>query len=164
MVPCLSSGWRVSHRYRHLQGDIIGTPSVIVVARTRNTIPGASSVRRPASSRIAASSRIIASVRGNTRLIQENRLIVHVRPVIHREVIVHRTHTIVKDVVLHRVNTINKWREVNRTQVINVNGGGTVRHVTEYRNVRGVNCNCGYERRGYEGGGYYRGSVVSYRY
>lgn len=98
-------------------------------------------------------------VRGRTTLIQENRLIVHVRPVIHREVVMHRTHTIVKNVVVHRVNTTNKWREVNRTQVINVNGGGTTRHITEYRNVRGVNCNCGYQRGGYE-----RRPVVSYRY
>jgi hypothetical protein len=97
-------------------------------------------------------------VRGNTKLIQENRLVVHVRPVINREVVVHRTNTIVKDVVLHKVNTTNKVRNEYRHQVVNVNGGGSVRHVTEYRNVRGVNCNCGYDRRGY------RGDVVSYRY
>jgi hypothetical protein len=97
-------------------------------------------------------------VRGNTRLIQENRLIVHVRPVINREVVVHRTHTIVKDVVLHKVNTTNKFREEFHQQVVNVPGGNTVQHVTEYHNVRGVNCNCGYDRRGYHG------DVVSYRY
>jgi hypothetical protein len=97
-------------------------------------------------------------VRGNTRLIQENRLIVHVRPVINREVIVHRTNTIVRDVLLHRVNRTNKYREEYHRQVVNVNGGGTVRHVLERREVRGVNCNCGYERGGY------RGNVVSYRY
>ena len=101
-------------------------------------------------------------VRGNTRLIQENRLIVHVRPVINREVVVHRTNTVVRDVVLHRTNTTNKYRNEYRTQVVNVRAGGSVRHVTEYRNVRGVNCNCGY------GGGErysrrYGGEVVSYR-
>jgi hypothetical protein len=101
-------------------------------------------------------------VRGNTRLIQENRLIVHVRPVINREVVVHRTNTIVRDVVLHRVNTTNKVRDVYRHEVINREVPGTVRHVVERREVRGVNCNCGY------GGGYrtsYRGDegVVSYR-
>ncbi len=82
-------------------------------------------------------------VRGNTRLIQENRVIVHVRPVIHREVVVHRTNTIVRDVVLHRVNTIARFHEEPRYEVVNRYVGGSVRHVTEYRNVRGVNCNCG---------------------
>jgi len=101
-------------------------------------------------------------VRGNTRLIQENRLIEHVRPVINREVVVHRTNTIVKDVVLHRVNTTNKYREEFHSEVVNRYAGGSVRHVTEYHNVRGVNCNCGYgggER--YESG--YEGERVSYR-
>ena len=98
-------------------------------------------------------------VRGKTRLIQENRLIVHVRPVINRTVVVHRTNTIVRDVVLHRTNTINRYRNEYRRQVVNVRGGGgTVRHVTVYRNVRGVNCNCGYESRAA-----IRGPVVSYR-
>jgi hypothetical protein len=82
-------------------------------------------------------------VRGNTRLVQENRVIVHVQPVIHREVIVHRTNTIVRDVVLHRVNSIARFREEPRYEVVNRYTGGYVRHVTEYRNVRGVSCNCG---------------------
>ena len=99
-------------------------------------------------------------VRGNTRLIQENQLIVHVRPVINREVVVHRTNTIVKDVVLHKVNTTNKWREEQHSEVVNRYAGGSVRHVTEYHNVRGVNCNCGY---GGGGGGYGGGEQVSYR-
>ncbi len=109
--------------------------------------------------RIVNSTRV---VRGNTRLIQENRLIVHVRPVINREVVVHRTNTIVRDVVLHRTNTTNKYRDEYRRQVVNVRAGGSVRHVTVYRNVRGVNCNCGDDRgysRSYRGGG----EVVSYR-
>jgi hypothetical protein len=83
-------------------------------------------------------------VRGRTKLIQENRLIVHVRPVIHREVVIHRTNTIVRDVVLHKVNTTNKIRDVYRHEVVNRYAGGWVHHVTEYHNVRGVNCNCGY--------------------
>jgi hypothetical protein len=106
-------------------------------------------------------------VRGNTRLIQENRLIVHVRPVINREVIVHRTNTVVRDVILHRVNTTNKFREEYHNQVINRYAQGSVRHVVEHREVRGVNCNCGYEgeHRGLvsEGDRYEGGEVVSYR-
>ncbi|MEJ2624751.1 MAG: hypothetical protein P8Z80_09490 [Pseudolabrys sp.] len=91
-------------------------------------------------------------VRGRTRLIQHNRLIVHVRPVINRTVIVHRTNTVVRDVVLHRTNTVNRYRNVYRDQVVNVRGGGSVRHVTVNRWVRGVNCNCGdYSDRGYGG-------------
>jgi hypothetical protein len=84
-------------------------------------------------------------VRGNTRLIQENRLIVHVRPVINREIVVHRTNTIVKDVLLHKVNTTNKLREEHRHEVVNRVAEGSVRHVLERREVRGVNCNCGFE-------------------
>ena len=87
-------------------------------------------------------------VRGNTKLIQENRLIVHVRPVINREIVVHRTNTIVKDVLLHRVNTTNKVREEARHEVVNRVAQGTVRHVLERREVRGVNCNCGFDGRG----------------
>lgn len=98
-------------------------------------------------------------VRGNTKLIQENRLIVHVRPVINREVVVHRTNTIVKDVLLHKVNTTNKVREEVRHETVNRYAEGSVRHVLERREVRGVNCNCGPE-----GGRRYGGEVVSYRY
>jgi hypothetical protein len=93
-------------------------------------------------------------VRGNTRLIQENRLIVHVRPVINREVVVHRTNTVVKDLVLHRVNTTNQVREEVRNETINRYAGGATRHIVERREVRGVNCNCGYEgRSSYRGRG-----------
>lgn len=98
-------------------------------------------------------------VRGNTKLIQENRLVVHVRPVINREVVVHRTNTIVKDVLLHKVNTTNKVREEVRHETVNRYAEGSVRHVLERREVRGVNCNCGPE-----GGRRYGGEVVSYRY
>ena len=100
-------------------------------------------------------------VRGNTRLIQENRLVVHVRPVINREIVVHRTNTIVKDIELHKVNTTNKVREEVRNETINRTAEGTTRHVTERREVRGVNCNCGDDgrRRGDD-----NGERVSYRY
>ncbi len=84
-------------------------------------------------------------VRGRTRVVQENQFIVHVRPVINREVVVHRTHTIVKDVVLHRTRTINTVRNRYYNEVVNVDGGGTVRHVTEYRDVG--NCGYGYRYR-----------------
>jgi len=116
-------------------------------------------VRAPA--RVQTHERVVNHtrvVRGNTRLIQENRLIVHVRPVINREVVVHRTNTIVRDVELHRVNTTNKFREEHVTQVVNRTAPGSVRHVLERREVRGVNCNCGPE-----GGRRYGGQVVSYR-
>src|ERR1700688_3680168 len=87
-------------------------------------------------------------VRGSTRLVQENRLVVHVRPVINREIVVHRTNTIVKDVELHKVNTTNKLREEQRHEVVNRFAQGEVRHVLERREVRGVNCNCGFDGRG----------------
>jgi hypothetical protein len=102
-----------------------------------------------------------------TKLIQENRLIVHVRPVINREVIVHRQNTVVRNITLHKVNTTNKLREESRHETVNRYVRGSVRVVNENRNVRGVNCNCGYEgRRGLfrsdrgEGGS---GERVSYR-
>jgi len=122
-------------------------------------------VVRDATPRVVTRQRIVDHtrvVRGNTRLIQENRLIVHVRPVINREVVVHRTNTIVKDVVLHKVNTTNRVQEVHRREVINRTVPGTVRRIVERREVRGVNCNCGYDggyRTSYRGGG----DVVSYR-
>lgn len=100
-------------------------------------------------------------VRGKTKLIQENRLVVHVRPVINREVRVHRTNTVVRNVVLHRTNTTRKYRTERRRQVVNVRGGGTVRHVTVHRRVRGVDCNC--DGRSYRSRGYRGGRVVSYR-
>lgn len=102
-------------------------------------------------------------VRGRTRLIQENRLIVHVRPVINREVVVHRTNTVVRNVTLHKVNTTNKTREEYHHQVVNRYAPGSTRVVNEYREVRGVNCNCGYEG-GYRGARYRDGGeTVSYR-
>jgi hypothetical protein len=80
-------------------------------------------------------------VRGKTKLLQENRVTVHVRPVIHREVVVHRTNTIVKDVLLYRVRHINRYRNVYRSQRVDVYRPGSVRHVLEVRRVRG--CGCG---------------------
>ena len=88
-----------------------------------------------------------------TKLIQENRLIVHVRPVIHRTVVVHRQNTVVRNITLHRVNTTNKLRVENRNETVNRYQRGSTRVVNEYHNVRGVNCNCGYEG----------GEQVSYR-
>ena len=88
----------------------------------------------------------------------------HVRPVINREVVVHRTNTVVRDVVLHKVNTTNKVREEFRREVVNRTAPGSVRHVVERREVRGVNCNCGPEGgRGYRTS--YQGDegAVSYR-
>ncbi len=123
---------------------------------TRRVVRGAPIVRTHR--RIVNHTRV---VRGRTRLIQENRLVVHVRPVINREVVVHRTNTVVRDIVLHRTNTTNRYRNVyGGRRVVHVRGGGTVRHITVHRRVRGVNCNCDYA-----GGGkrYYGGRVVSYR-
>jgi hypothetical protein len=104
-------------------------------------------------------------VRGNTRLVQENRLVVHVRPVINREVIVHRTNTVVKDILLHKVNTTNKVREEFRQETINRFAQGETRHVLERREVRGVNCNCGYgSSRESRQSNDNDGQRVSYRY
>lgn len=98
-----------------------------------------------------------------TRLIQENRLVVHVRPVINREIVVHRQNTVVRNITLHKVNQTNKSRTEYHTQVVNRYAPGSTRVVNEYREVRGVNCNCGesgsYRSSGYRGGSNY----VSYR-
>jgi hypothetical protein len=99
-----------------------------------------------------------------TRLIQENRLIVHVRPVINREVVVHRQNTVIRNITLHKVNTTNKTREEFRREVVNRYAPGTTRVVNEYREVRGVNCNCGPDYGGSYREGYRRDAgVVSYR-
>ena len=97
-----------------------------------------------------------------TRLVQENRLIVHVRPVINREIVVHRQNTIVHNITLHKVNTTNRLEVENRHETINRYAQGSVRQINEYREVRGVNCNCGY---GGGGGSRYDdgGERVSYR-
>jgi hypothetical protein len=78
-----------------------------------------------------------------TRLIQENRVTVHVRPVINRVVIVHRQNTIVRNITLHKVKNIHKLRKEYRHETVHRYVRGWVRVVNEYRNVRGVNCNCG---------------------
>ncbi|HZP76081.1 MAG TPA: hypothetical protein VFB45_08080 [Pseudolabrys sp.] len=77
-------------------------------------------------------------------LIQENRLVVHVRPVINKEVIVHRENVLVKNIILHKLNTTNKFVEEARNVVEHRNERGSVREITEHREVRGVNCNCGF--------------------
>jgi hypothetical protein len=127
---------------------------------TRRVVRGAPIVRTHR--RVVNHTRV---VRGQTKLIQENRLVVHVRPVINREVVVHRTNTVVRNVVLHRTNTTNKYRTVSGgRQVVHVReGGGSVRHVTEHRRVRGINCNCDYAGGRSYSGGTYGGRVVSYR-
>ncbi len=79
-----------------------------------------------------------------TRLIQENRLVVHVQPVINREVIVHHQNTLARNITLHKVNTANRTQVENRHEVVNCFAQGSVRYFNEYREVRGVNCNCGY--------------------
>ena len=81
-------------------------------------------------------------VRGNTKLIQENQLVVHVKPVVNRTVVVHRTNTIVKDLVVKRTNVTHKHREVVSNETVNRYENGGTRHVTEFRSVRGRDCNC----------------------
>ena len=100
-----------------------------------------------------------------TRLIQENRLVVHVQPVINREVVVHRQNTVVRNITLHKVNTTNKVRRVQRHETVNRYVQGRTRVINERREVRGVNCNCGYDGRGerYSDSRGYRGERVSYR-
>ena len=77
---------------------------------------------------------------------------------INREIIVHRTNTVVRNITLHKVNTTNKFREEFRNEVVNRYAQGSVRVVNEHREVRGVNCNCGFE------GGSGRFREASYRY
>ena len=149
-APAMAGGYRYDRacncmrpNYQYTTRRLERAPAVVVTHR-----------------RIVSRTRV---VRGRTRLIQHNRLIVHVRPVINRVVVVHRTNTVVRDVILHRTNTVNVWRSEYHRQVINRYVPGYVRHVVEYREVRGVNCNCGYEGRRYGGGYYSGGRVVSYR-
>jgi len=61
-------------------------------------------------------------------------------------------------VILHKVNTTNRVQEEHRHEVVNRYVEGSTRHITERREVRGVNCNCGYG-----GGSRYDGERVSYR-
>jgi hypothetical protein len=101
-----------------------------------------------------------------TRLIQENHLIVHVRPVINREIVVHRENTVVRYITFHKVNTTNRVQVENRYETVNRNAQGSVRQIHEYREVRGVNCNCGYGGGGSHESNYHAhdGERVSYRY
>ena len=133
------------------------TQSVTAGDRILNTTPGVLSARRRGWSIAPATSITPAWCEATRKLIQENRLVVHVRPVINREVVVHRTNTIVKDIDLHKVNTTNKVREEVRNETVNRYAQGETRHVTERREVRGVNCNC-------PGNSNYQGERVSYRY
>lgn len=94
-----------------------------------------------------------------TNLVQENRLVVHVKPVVNREIVVHRQNTVIRNITLHKVNTTNKERVEHRNETVNQYVQGGTRVVNERREVRGVNCNCGYSG----GGGYSGGARVSYR-
>ena len=99
-MPCLSSGWRASLRYRLRRTAVLYWDTVCNCRRPDSEYNTRRYEREPA--RVVTHERVVNHtrvVRGNTRLIQENRLIVHVRPVINREVVVHRTNTIVKDIV-----------------------------------------------------------------
>jgi hypothetical protein len=96
-----------------------------------------------------------------TNLVQENRLIVHVKPVINREIVVHRQNTVIRNITLHKVNTTNKLQVENRNETVNQYAQGTTRVINERREVRGVNCNCGYGGNGSRESG---DEQVSYRY
>lgn len=98
-----------------------------------------------------------------TKLVQENRLVVHVKPVVNREIVVHRQNTVVRNITLRKVNTTNKVRVEHRNEVVNRYVAGSVRHVNEVRNVRGVDCNCPDDGQYRRSAGQYRGDVVSYR-
>ena len=156
----------IHSRFRRWPTAIALTRPATACGRTPNIPPAASNGRRRGCGPTGVYVNRTRVVRGRTRLIQENRLIVHVRPVINREVVVHRTNTVVRDVILHRTNTTNKCRNEYHRQVVNRYVPGSVRHVVERREVRGVNCNCGEEGARYSGGyegGYRGGRVVSYR-
>ena len=57
------------------------------------------------------------------------------------------------------MNTTNKFREEQRHETVNRYAEGSVRHVLERREVRGVNCNCGYDGAA----AYEQATSVSYR-
>src|SRR5664280_1089806 len=52
--------------------------------------------------------------------------------------------------IVNHTNVVKrtKLRQENRRETVNRYVRGSVRVVNEYRNVRGVNCNCGYGGRG----------------
>ena len=128
---------------------------------TRRVVRGAPEVRTH--ERVVNHTNVVK----RTRLIQENRLVVHVRPVINREIVVHRQNTVIRNITLHKVNTTNKTQIENRREVLNRVVPGSTRVVNEFREVRGVNCNCGPEYGGgYRTSRYSRdneGEAVSYR-
>ena len=96
-----------------------------------------------------------------TNLVQENRLVVHVKPVINREIVVHRQNTVIRNITLHKVNTTNRLEVERRNETVNQYAQGSTRVVNERREVRGVNCNCGYGGNGSRERG---DEQVSYRY
>ena len=162
----------MNHFYRALAGALllIGIAGIVPTPASAGTYyDSVCNCRRPDSEYntrryVRAPARVNTHVRyvdhtrevKRTNLIQENRLVVHVQPVINREVVVHRQNTVIRNITLHKVNTTNKLREEFRHEVVNQYAQGSTRVVNERREVRGVNCNCGY-------GGSGSGERVSYR-
>ena len=71
----------------------------------------------------------------------------------------------IRNITLHKVNTTNKMQVENRNETVNRYAQGSTRVVNERREVRGVNCNCGYDGSGArESVGDEDGGQVSYRY
>ena len=162
----------MNHFYRVLAGAllVIGLAGIVPTPASAGTYyDSVCNCRRPdseyntrryvrAPARVNTHTRYVDHTREvkRTNLIQENRLVVHVQPVINREVVVHRQNTVIRNITLHKVNTTNKLREEFRREVVNQYAQGSTRVVNERREVRGVNCNCGY-------GGSGSGERVSYR-
>ncbi len=175
----LTGRFQMKHMYKILCGALlaIGLANIVPTPASAGTYyDSVCNCRRPdsqyntrrvvrAPARVRTHTRYVDHTRvvKRTRLIQENRLVVHVQPVINREVIVHRQNTVIRNITLHKVNTTNKLRREARHETVNryVNGGTRV--INERREVRGVNCNCGYDGRSASYRGSYRGERVSYR-
>ena len=176
----LTGRYKMTHMYKIICGAllVIGLANIVPTPASAGTYyDSVCNCRRPdseyntkrvvrAPARVRTHTRYVDHTRvvKRTRLQQENRLVVHVQPVINREVVVHRQNTVIRNITLHKVNTTNKTRVVHRNERVNRYVQGGVRVINERREVRGVNCNCGYDGRGgdsYSGG--YRGERVSYR-
>ncbi len=150
----------MNHFYKALSGAllVIGLAGIVPTPASAGTYyDSVCNCRRPdseyntrrfvrAPARVNTHTRYVDHTREvkRTNLIQENRLVVHVQPVINREVVVHRQNTVIRNITLHKVNTTNKLREEFRREVVNQYAQGSTRVVNERREVRGVNCNCGY--------------------
>jgi len=175
----LTGRYPMKHMYKLLCGAllVIGLANIVPTPASAGTYyDSVCNCRRPdsqyntkrvvrAPARVRTHTRYVDHTREvkRTRLIQENRLVVHVQPVINREVVVHRQNTVIRNITLHKVNTTNKLRREHRNETVNRYVQGGTRVVNERREVRGVNCNCGYDGRGESYRGSYRGERVSYR-